>query len=138
MLATMAGADDIQRVAAALDRSRDGDLRCLDEVRSVLRSVEASRQLEVFVERVGDLTAEELRELYAETFHGETSSDRRLLAGLVRTPTDAAEAGVAVAALGSLLERLEAERNPFAYVVRSLCCLLLLRVKSSQLEQGSR
>lgn len=138
MLTTMPGTDDIERVAAALDRSRDGDLRCLDEVRSGLRSVEASRQLEIFVERVGDLTAEELRELYAETFHGETSSDRRLLAGLVRTPTDAAEAGVAVEALGSLLARLEAERNPFAYVVRSLCCLLLLRVKSSQLEQESR
>jgi len=137
MLTTMAGTDDIQRVAAALDRSRDGDVRFLDEVQNLLRSVEASRQLEVFLERVGDLTAEELRELYAETFHDETSSDRRLLAGLARTPTEAAEAGVAVEALGSLLARLEAERNPFAYVVRSLCCLLP-GVKSSRLEQESR
>jgi nitrate reductase assembly molybdenum cofactor insertion protein NarJ len=137
MLTTMAGTDDIQRVAAALDRSRDGDVRSRDVVRNLLRSVEASRQLEVFLERVGDLTAEELRELYAETFHDETSSDRRMLAGLARSPTNAAEAGVAVEALGSLLARLEAERNPFAYVVRSLCCLLP-RAKSSQLEQESR
>ena len=101
------------------------------------RSIEASRQLEVFLDRVGDLTADELRELYAETFGGEASAVRRLLVRLARTPNDGVESATAVAALGPLLERLEAERNPFAYVVRSLFCLLLLRLKASQFEQSS-
>jgi nitrate reductase assembly molybdenum cofactor insertion protein NarJ len=131
--------DDIQSVAAALARPRAGYLRRLDAARHLMaaRSVEASRQLEVFVDRVGDLTPEELRELYVETFRGEALVVRRLLARLIRTRTDGAEAGAAMAALGPLLERLDAERNPFAYIVRSLCCLLLLRVKSSRLEQSS-
>jgi hypothetical protein len=139
ILTRMPVIDDIQRVAAALERPRAGYLRRLDAARQMMapRSVEASRQREVFVDRVGDLTPEELRELYAETFRGEAFVVRRLLARLTRTRTDGAEAGAAVAALGPLLERRDAERNPFAYIVRSLCCLLLRRVKSSQLEQSS-
>ena len=131
--------DDIQRVAAMRERPRAGYLRRQDEARNIInsRSVEASRQLEVFLDRVGDLTAEELRELDDETFRCETSAVQRLLARLARTPPDGAESGAAVAALGPMLERLEAERNPFAYVVRSLCCLMLLRVKASQFEQSS-
>ena len=135
----MPGPDDIQRVAAALGRPGSRYLRRLDEARQMVasRSIEASRQLEVFADRVGDLTADELRELYAETFRGEASAVRRLLVRLARTPTDGVESATAVAALGPLLERLEAERNPFAYVVRSLCCLMLLRVKASQFEPSS-
>ena len=131
--------DDIQRVAAVLKKPRAWYLRRLDEARNTIasRSVEASRQLDVFVDRVGDLTAEELRELYDETFRRETSAVQRLLVRLARTPTDGAESGAAVAVLGPLLQRLEAERNPFAYVVRSLCCLLLLRVKACQFKQSS-
>ena len=101
------------------------------------RSIEASRQLEVFVDRVGDLTADELRELYAETFRGEALGSPAPARAPRADSTDGAESGAAVAALGPLLERLEAERNPFAYVVRSLCCLMLLRVKASQFEQSS-
>jgi nitrate reductase assembly molybdenum cofactor insertion protein NarJ len=135
----MAVTDDIQRVAAALDGPCDGYLQRLDEARNVMasRAVEASRQLEVFVDRVGDLTAEELGELYTETFRDETSAVRRLLVHLARVRTDGAEGGAAVTALGPLLERLDAERNPFAYVIRSLCCLLLRRVEFRQLEQSS-
>ena len=135
----MPGLDDIQQVAAALGRPGAGYLRRLDEARQMIasRSIEASRQLEVFLNRVGDLTADELRELYAETFRGESPAVRRLLVRLARTRTGDEESGAAVAALGRLLERLEAERNPFAYVVRSLCCLMLLRVKASQFEQSS-
>ena len=135
----MPGPDDIQRVAAALGRPRADYLRRLGDARQMIasRSVEASRQLEVFVDRVGDLATDELRELHAETFRGEAPPVRRLLVRLARTRTDGAEAGAAVSALESLLKRLEAERNPFVYVVRSLCCLLLGRVKSSRLEQSS-
>ncbi|HET7221126.1 MAG TPA: hypothetical protein VFJ02_23890 [Vicinamibacterales bacterium] len=130
--------DDIQRVAAALGRPRAGYLRRLDETRRMLgpRAVEASRQLEVFVDRVGDLTAEELRELYIETFRGEAAAVRRLLVRLARTQTDGDEAGAAVSALAPLLDRLDAERNPFAYVVRSLCCLLLRRLESPHLDES--
>ena len=83
----MPGPDDIQRVAAALGRPGSRYLRRLDEARQTVasRSMEASRQLEVFLDRVGDLTADELRELYAETFRGEASAVRRLL---VRLATD--------------------------------------------------
>jgi hypothetical protein len=39
------------------------------------------------------------------------------------------DAAAALLALVPLLDRLEAERNPFVYVVRALCCLLLSRVR---------
>ena len=131
-------ADDIQRVAALLQRPRTGYLRRLDETRQMLaaRSGEVSRQLEIFADRVGDLTAEELRELYDETFRGEASAIRRLLGRLVRTRTEGAAAAAAVSALEPSLERLDAERNPLAYVVRSLCCLLLLRVTTPHVEKS--
>jgi nitrate reductase assembly molybdenum cofactor insertion protein NarJ len=100
------------------------------------QAVEAARQLDVFIERVGDLTAEELRELYVETFRGESLAVLRTLERLARTRTDGGDAGAALSALDPLLVRLDAERNPFAYVVRSLCCLLLRRA-TSQLERSS-
>ena len=130
--------DDIQDVAAALGRPRAAYLRRLDEARQRIatRSVEGARQLEVFLDRVGDLTAEELRELYVETFRGESADVRRLLLRLARTQTDDDAAGAAVSALAPLLDRLDAERNPFAYVVRSLCCLLLRRLQSPQFEKS--
>jgi nitrate reductase assembly molybdenum cofactor insertion protein NarJ len=138
MLTFMPVADEIQRLAAVLQRPRAGYLRRLDEARQMLaaRSGEVSRQLEIFADRVGDLTAEELRELYDETFRDEASAIRRLLGRLVRTRTEGAAAGAAVSALEPLLERLYAERNPLAYVVRSLCCLLLQRVTSPHFEKS--
>lgn len=139
MLTSMRVADDVQHVAAALRKRRAGYLRRLDEARQMMisQSGEASRYLEIFADRVGDLTAAELRELYEETFRGETAAVQGLFARLARTRTDAAAAGEAVSALEPLLRRLDAERNPLAYVVRSLCCLLLQRVRSPDLEQSS-
>jgi nitrate reductase assembly molybdenum cofactor insertion protein NarJ len=135
----MPGADDIQRVAAALESPRAGYLVNLKETQRALaaQAAEAARQFEVFIERVGDLTVDELRELHVETFRAESPAVRRLFVQLSRTRTNGGDAGMALRALEPLLERLEAERNPFAYVVRSLCCLLLRRVTSSQLEQSS-
>lgn len=136
MLSSMPVTDDIQRVAAAIERPRAGYVKRLDEAREMIapRSVEALRQLEVFLDRVDGLTAGELRELYTETFRGEAVAVRRLLGRLARTPMDGAGACTAVSALAPLLERLDTERNPFAHVVRALCCLLLGRAKSPQLE----
>lgn len=138
MLAFMPAADDIQRVAAVLQRPRAGYLRRLDTARQMLPAGagEVSRQLEIFADRVGDLTAEELRELHDETFHNEGAEIHRLLGRLVRTRTDGAAAGAAVSALEPLLVRLDAERNPLAHVVRSLCCLLLQRLASPDFEQS--
>jgi hypothetical protein len=138
MLPFMPAADDIQRVAAMLLRPRGGYLRRLEVARQMLApgAAEVSRQLEIFSDRVGDLNAEELRELHHETFHGEGPDIRRLLGRLARTPTDGAAAGAAVSALQPVLARLDAERNPLAHVVRSLCCLLLQRLQSADLEKS--
>ena len=138
MLAFMPAADHIQRMAAVLQRPGAGYLRRLDAAREMLATGagEVSRQLEMFADRVGDLTVEELRELHDETFHNEGAGIHRLLGRLVRTRTDGAAAGTAVSALEPLLVRLDAERNPLAHVVRSLCCLLLQRLESPDFEQS--
>jgi hypothetical protein len=134
----MADADDIQHVAAALEPPGAEYLARLDEARQAIasQSVEASRQLELFIERVRDLTPEELRELYDETFRGETLEARRTLSRLGRGPMDGGNACSDLTTLEPLLARFEAERNPFACVVRSLCCLLLRRVAPTQLERS--
>jgi hypothetical protein len=134
----MPAADDVQRVAAVLQRPRAGYLRRLDAARQMLGAGagEVSRQLEMFADRVGDLTAEELRELHDETFHDEGSDIHRLLDRLVRARTDGPAAGAAVTALEPLLVRLDSERNPLAHVVRSLCCLLLQRLESPDREKS--
>lgn len=121
-----------------LQRPRPTYLRRLDEALQRLagRSVEVSRQLEAFADRVGDLTTAELRELYDETFRDEDPAIRRTLGRLVRTRTDDAAAGAAVSALQPLLARLDAERNPLVHVVRSLCCLLLQRLQSPHFEES--
>jgi nitrate reductase assembly molybdenum cofactor insertion protein NarJ len=126
----MAARDDIQRVAAALEKPPTGYVKRLETVQKAMatRSREASRQLGVFVERVVDLTTEELRELHDETFRDEKPVIRPLITRLAHRRTCRDEAGAALRALAPLLDRLEADRNPFAYVVRSLCCLLLDRV----------
>ena len=138
MLAYMAVADDIQRVAAMLQRPRPGYLRRLNAARQMMAAGagDVSRQLEIFADRVGDLTADELRELHDETFHNEGSDIRRLLGRLARTRTDGGAAGAAVSALEPLLARLDAERNPLAHVVRSLCFLLLQRLESPYFQQS--
>jgi len=92
-------------------------------------SGEVVRQLDVFVDRVGDLTTEELRELYDETFREPALADVQALAArLARGPATAADARAAVNSLAPVLDRLEAHRNPFSHVVRALCCALLTRV----------
>ena len=138
MLGFMRVADDIQRVAAMLQRPRPTYLRRLDEALQMLagRSIEVSRELEIFADRVGDLTVEELRELYDETFRNEDSAIHRTLDRLVRTRTDDAAARAAQSALQPFLARLDVERNPLAHVVRSLCWLLEQRLQSPCFEKS--
>jgi hypothetical protein len=62
--------DDVQHVAALLARPRSGYARRVEAAQSALspQACEALRQLGMFVDRVGDLSTDELRELYDETF----------------------------------------------------------------------
>jgi len=124
----MTARDDIQRVAMALTRPRAGHLDRLERARHAMaaKSGEVARQLGVFVDRVEDLTIDELRELYDETFRDTALADvQPLAARLARAPATGAEARTAVNALALALDRLEANRNPFSHVVRALCCALL-------------
>jgi nitrate reductase assembly molybdenum cofactor insertion protein NarJ len=128
----MAARDDIQEVAAVLTRPRSGYLKRLEQAQRAIdaRSGDASNQLGLFVERIADLTLEELRELHDETYRGDVTIGP-LVDRLVHEQTGSAEADAALATLAPLLARLESERNPYVCVLRALCCLLLLRVKRS-------
>lgn len=99
----------------------------------MVRSGKASRRLRVFGDRIADLTLEELRELYDETFRADQARIEPLVRRLVRARIGCLEATTALCTLGPLLDRLEYERNPHACVVRSLCDLLWLRVGQSRL-----
>jgi hypothetical protein len=89
-------------------------------------SIEAARQLEVFGHRVAGLSTEELRELHDETFaRPPVVAVGALAAQLARPGPHPTEGRAALDVLTPALERLEADRNPFTYVVRALCCLLL-------------
>ena len=126
--AHMTSRDDVQRVAAALERPRAGYVAAIERARKAMagRSGEASRQLGVFIDRVGDLTGDELRELYDETFDAGAPLDT-LTSQLTSRPAARADDAAALAVLTPLLDRLERDRNPFACLVRALCCLLLAR-----------
>ena len=120
--------DDIQRVAAALDKPRKAYMKQLETLRTelVARSGEAARQLYLFADRVGELTLEEIRELYDATFLPETLTDIGPLSSrLSGRSTSGADARAALTTLVPMLDRLEADRNPFAHVLRALCCLLV-------------
>lgn len=126
----MAARDDVQRVAAALARPRTGYLKRVkaDGTAIAARSGEAARQLGVFADRIADLTIAELRELHQETFgEGALENTGALAIRLARHRTDAADARLALDVLARVLDRLEVDRNPFAYVVRALCCVLMAR-----------
>jgi nitrate reductase assembly molybdenum cofactor insertion protein NarJ len=126
----MAVRDDIQRVASALEKPRRGYMKQLETNRTALvaRFGEAARQLDVFADRITDLTIDELRELHDETFLRATLAEIRPLGlRLTRRPTSCGDARAALNTLAPMLDRLEADRNPFAHVVRALCCLLLAR-----------
>jgi nitrate reductase assembly molybdenum cofactor insertion protein NarJ len=126
----MAPADDVQRLAAALQRPRAGYVTRLEALRADLAATagEASRQLGLFLDRVGDLTLEELAELHRETFpRGAPGGIVPVATALARAPASGGEARGALLQLSPHLDRLTDDRNPFAYVVRALCCLLLSR-----------
>ena len=133
----MTARDEIQRLAAVLRRpSATHIARLLDAQRAMAGgAVETSRQLGMFVDRVADLSLDELRELHDETFKADAlAAVPRVADRLARGPADASAARTSLNTLAPALERLEANRNPFAYVVRALCCALLTRAGHSRNE----
>jgi nitrate reductase assembly molybdenum cofactor insertion protein NarJ len=119
---------DVQRLARALQRPHAGYAERIDRTRKAVagRSVEAARQLEVFIGRISDLTIDELREVYDETFHpGGPNALGPAVDSLAHGAAGQPEVRAALDVLTPLLDRLDADRNPFAYVVRALCCVLL-------------
>jgi nitrate reductase assembly molybdenum cofactor insertion protein NarJ len=128
----MAARDDVQRVAATLRRPGVGYVK---RVRAhaaavAVQSGEAARQLALFAERVADLTTPELQELHDETFgRGRAHGAAREALRLARHRSNPGDVRASLDLFAPLLERLDAERNPFAFVVRALCCVLLARTR---------
>jgi nitrate reductase assembly molybdenum cofactor insertion protein NarJ len=125
--------NDVQSVAAALLKPRADYLSRLAGTRDAIasRSAEGARQLTVFLDRISDLSVEELRELHDETFNRRLPAELSGTAGrLAARPATARDVRRALDVLTLALSRLDADRNPLAYVVRALCFLLLARVTS--------
>src|SRR5690606_31573913 len=101
------------------------------------QSGEAARQLAVFADRVGDLATSELQELHDETFGcGRAEGAAHEAMRLARQRVGPGEVRTSLDLFAPLLERLDAERNPFAFVVRALCCVLLARTREDAMTGG--
>ena len=120
--------DDVQSVAAALLTPHPDFVARLVRTRDAVAasSVEAARQLTAFLDRISDLSVDELGELHHETFNARLPAELGPVAvRLASRSMPAADAREALGVLTPALMRLDADRNPFAHVVRALCCLLL-------------
>ena len=133
----MAARDGIRRVASIL---RAPDATYGRHVEAARRAAgaeagEAGRQMAVFAERIAGLSVSELIELHDETFRRPPlASVAPLAEWLVHAPPDPAGARTALEALAPALDRLEAERNPYSYALKALCCLLLMRATGASAE----
>jgi nitrate reductase assembly molybdenum cofactor insertion protein NarJ len=129
----MLAGDDLQQLAIVLDRPTADYLAHVERAQSaaLAQSLEAARQLEVFVARIQDLSPAELVELYDETFNDEFTT-RDVLAGLATIPLTNDGIVSLLKGLTVLLERLESRRNPFAVPVRALCLLLAKRSETDR------
>jgi hypothetical protein len=92
---------------------------------AVARHPEAARPLGLFGDRLKDLAADELDELYGETF---TLSDQAALAdaaGVFLAGETGGQAILTLPVFERLLPGLDAARNPFTLLFKALCCLLI-------------
>jgi nitrate reductase assembly molybdenum cofactor insertion protein NarJ len=122
----MSDASGLRALAAVLERPEaDYPARLAQAGRAAGRqSIEAARQLDVFASRIADLSVEELQELYDETFAaGRASAVAAVAHEMAHNGTPDQRETIDV--LAPALTRLDADRNPFAYVVKALCCVLL-------------
>lgn len=113
-------------------------LESLDRVRAAVATAdlasggEAVRHFGRFLERVRDLDAEELAELYSVSFTPANAESLQRAAGDLRRSGCGACPRV-LPVLEELLTPLEIDRNPFAGLFKALCCLLLTCRTSSTL-----
>jgi len=124
----MAATEDLERLAAVMVRPDEGYLGRIEQMRDALvsRQGEASRQLGVFASRLAGLSVEELQELFDETFDHRAATTLIALAGqLSQTQADRVPVLDVLVTIERLLPALEADRNPFAYLFKAICCLLL-------------
>ena len=122
----MLAADALHQVAMVLTPPDADYLSLIEGIRSAIapQSIDVARHLEVFIRRIQDLSPDELVELYDETFSGDLTPARELASILAARPLANEEIIPVSKVLTALLERLEADRNPFAVPVRALCLLL--------------
>ena len=134
VLSDMLAADALHQLAMVLKPPEADYLSLIERTQSAIApaSTDAARHLEVFVRRIQDLSPDELMELYDETFSGDLSPARDLAATLATTPLANEEIVSVSTVLTSLLKRLEADRNPFAVVVRALCLVLAAESDSNR------
>jgi nitrate reductase assembly molybdenum cofactor insertion protein NarJ len=123
----MAAMHDFEQLATVMVRPDDGYLDRVEALRESLatRHGEAARQLGAFTARLAGLSVDELQELFDETF------DARAAAAVSALGHYLAHAGGTVTVLDvlpmveRLLPALEADRNPFVYLFKAVCCLVL-------------
>ena len=122
----MLAADALHQVAMVLTPPDADYLSLIEGIRSAIapQSIDVARHLDVFIRRIQDLSPDELVELYDETFSGDLKAARELASILTTRPLATEEVVPVSKVLMALLERLEADRNPFAVPVRALCLLL--------------
>lgn len=125
----MLAADALHQLAMVLERPAADYLSLIERARSAIapQSIDAARQLEAFIRRIEDLSPDELVELYEETFSGDLTPTRELASALAARRLENEEIVSVSKVLTTLLERLDADRNPFAIPVRALCLLLAAR-----------
>ena len=122
----MLAADAPLELARILKPPDNDYLSLLERIRSAIApvSIDAARHLDIFIGRIQDLSPDELVELYEETFSGDLTPARELVAALAARRLKNEEIVSVSKALTTLLERLDADRNPFAIPVKALCLLL--------------
>ena len=122
----MLAADALHQLAMVLTPPGADYLSLIEGIRSATapESIDVARHLEVFIRRIQDLSPDELIELYDETFSRDLTRVRELASTLATRPLAGEEIVAVSKVLTALLERLEADRNPFAVPVRALCLLL--------------
>ncbi len=108
-------------------RPDDRYLDRVDAIRDALadRQGEAARQLGVFATRLAGLSAEELQELFDETFDRDRAAALGALAARFAEGRGEAAGLDSLVFIEHLLPALEADRNPFVYLFKAVCCLVL-------------
>lgn len=129
----MAAKHDFEQLATVMIRPDDGYLDRVEALRESLvsRHGEAARQLGAFSARLAGMSIDELQELFDETFDARAAGAVHALGNLLAHVGDAVSVLDVLPTLERLLPALEADRNPFVYLFKAVCCLILMERTSS-------